>query len=86
MQTYRGVKWISERRDMQSALWYARRGELTLREWWTSVRGRKAYAVWSWRDPAPFFADLVRSVELLARKGSTAADAAPVEVGHAASP
>jgi predicted ATP-grasp superfamily ATP-dependent carboligase len=82
-QTYRGVKWISLRRDVQSSLWYARRGQLTFGDWWRSVRGRKAFAVWSWRDPAPFFADLKRSFGLLL-KGSAGAveEEAPVEEGQ----
>ena len=57
-QKYEGVKWIYWRRDLQSALYYWRRGELTLKDWWRSWRGRKGYAVFSWRDPAPFWHDL----------------------------
>jgi len=59
-QKYRGVKWIYFRRDLQSAFYYWRRGELSLREWWRTTRGHKAYAVWSWRDPKPFFYDWFR--------------------------
>ena len=61
-QQYRGVKWIYLRWDFQSALHYWRRGELSLREWWRSVRGPKGYAVFSLSDPAPFLTDIVRSV------------------------
>lgn len=82
VQTYGGVKWISLRRDLQSSLWYARRGELTFRDWWKSVRGRKAYAVWSWRDPAPFLADFRRTIALLTKRESPASDPAPVEAGQ----
>jgi D-aspartate ligase len=57
-QRYGGVKWIHMRRDLQSALHYWRQGELTLPEWWRSWRGRKAYALFSWRDPAPFVGDI----------------------------
>ncbi len=59
-QKYGGVKWIYWMRDLQSALFYWRRGELTLREWWRSCRGRKVSAVFSWSDPAPFLGDLRR--------------------------
>jgi D-aspartate ligase len=59
-QEYTGVKWIYLRRDFQSALYYWRRGELSLKDWWRSVRGRKAYALFSWTDPGPFLADLLR--------------------------
>jgi len=61
-QHYGGAKWIDLRHDLQSALAYWRRGELTLREWWQSFKGPKAYAVFSWRDPAPFLYDLKRAI------------------------
>jgi predicted ATP-grasp superfamily ATP-dependent carboligase len=57
-QGYGGVKWIHVRRDLQSALHYWRHGELTLPEWWRSWRGQKAYALFSWNDPAPFVGDI----------------------------
>jgi len=69
-QSYQGVKWLDLRHDLQSALYYWRRGELTPGQWWRSLRGRKAHAVWSWNDPAPFFWDLWRAVRMAAsRKG-----------------
>jgi D-aspartate ligase len=63
-QRYDGVKWISLRRDLQSALYHWQEGDLTLKEWWRSVRGRKTYALFSWTDPGPFFGDLYRAVRL----------------------
>jgi predicted ATP-grasp superfamily ATP-dependent carboligase len=63
-QKYTGVKWIYLRRDIQSALYYWRRGELTLRGWWESWKGRKTDAIFSLTDPAPFFADLFRAAGL----------------------
>jgi predicted ATP-grasp superfamily ATP-dependent carboligase len=65
-QRYSGAKWIDLRHDLQSALWYWRRGRLTLSEWASSLRGRKAYAVLSFRDPAPFVFDLLRAVAMAA--------------------
>jgi len=64
VQNYEGVKWIYWRRDLQSAFYYWREGELNLREWWQSWRGRKGYAVFSWKDSAPFRYDLYKSVGL----------------------
>jgi predicted ATP-grasp superfamily ATP-dependent carboligase len=64
-QQYGNMKWIYLRRDLQSAFYYWRRGDLTLKEWWRSWRGRKAFAIFSWTDPAPFSADLLRSLGLL---------------------
>ncbi len=67
-QTYHGIKWIYWRQDVLSALHYWRRGELTLKEWWQSLRGRKRYAVFSWTDPAPFLADFRRNANRPAHK------------------
>ena len=57
-QRYGGAKWIFWRQDIRSALFYWWRGELTLAEWFRSLRGKKFSAVFSWSDPAPFVADL----------------------------
>ena len=54
VQVHTGVKWIHILRDIRSAWWYIRRGELSLGDWLSSIRGRKVYAVWSLRDPLPF--------------------------------
>jgi predicted ATP-grasp superfamily ATP-dependent carboligase len=72
-QAYRGVKWIHFRRDVQAALCAWRRGELTLREWWRSIRGKKMDAVFDWRDPRPFFSELLYA----ARKSFGVAGAEP---------
>ncbi|MEM7392504.1 MAG: carboxylate--amine ligase, partial [Verrucomicrobiota bacterium] len=57
VQQYRGTKWIYLRRDVKAALYRWRRGELTLKQWWESWRGQKAYAIFSRHDMKPFFAD-----------------------------
>ncbi|MGI9658042.1 MAG: carboxylate--amine ligase [Gaiellaceae bacterium] len=54
------TKWIHVRRDTQAAFVLWRKGDLTLRDWWRSWRGPKRDAVFSWRDPAPFVADIGR--------------------------
>ena len=64
-QQYRGVKWIHIRRDFQSALFYYRRGDLSLGEWLRSWRGKKGYAVFAWNDLAPFWHDWKRAVGLV---------------------
>ncbi len=61
VQRYVGARWIYWRHDLQAAFVAWRRGELGLRDWARSWRGRKAEAVFSWRDPAPFAADLARA-------------------------
>ena len=61
-QKYTGVKWIHVLRDIQSALHYVRRGQLTFRKWWQSVQGPKTDALFSWSDPAPFFTALAKAI------------------------
>ena len=48
------------RRDLQSAMYYMRRGELSVVDWVRTLRGPKAYALFSWSDPGPFVSDLRR--------------------------
>ncbi len=67
-QTYGGAKWIYLARDVASSLHYLRRRELTVREWWASVKGQKAYAVFSWGDPLPFVLDLWRRLNPFGRR------------------
>lgn len=63
-QKYKGVKWIFFKHDIQSAFHQWRRGQLTFKEWRRSIRGQKTDAVFSWKDLAPFWFDLVRAVRL----------------------
>lgn len=67
-QGYRGAKWIYWRQDLRSAFYYWRRGELSLRDWGASWRGKKACAVFSLTDARPFRADLGRVVGLACRR------------------
>ncbi len=62
VQRYIGTKWIDIRRDMQSALYFMRRGELTPRRWAKSLSGPLTHAVLSRRDPLPFLVDLLHSL------------------------
>ncbi len=69
-QKYGGAKWIYWRRDFQSALYYWRRGELSLREWRRSWSGPKYAAVFSWTDRGPFLGDLWKTAGLVAGRSS----------------
>lgn len=60
-QKYTGVKWIHLRRDFQASMTMMRRGDLGFRQWIRSLRGKKVYAVFSVRDPVPFFVDLLEA-------------------------
>ncbi len=52
-QTYQGVKWLFLFEDLLSANEYRKRGQLTLRDWWRSISGKKRLAVISLQDPGP---------------------------------
>ena len=84
-QEYGNAKWIYWRRDFQAALFYWRRGDISLRDWLHSWRGKKKFAVFSWTDPVPFFADIIRVLGLLirARKNSASRPAAAMSAGKA---
>jgi len=58
VQKYGNAKWIYLRRDLQSAFAYWKRGDLTFWQWLKTMRGKKFYALFSWRDPKPFFQDI----------------------------
>ena len=57
-QTFKGVKWIHLRTDMQSAYNYWKTGNLTFKEWIKSVKGKKFYSVLSFKDPVPFLEEI----------------------------
>lgn len=57
-QRYGRSKWIYFRQDLQSAVQHRRGGTLTAAGWLRSLRGCRHDAVFSWRDPGPFAADL----------------------------
>lgn len=54
--------WIFLRQDVRSALASVRTGDLTLRAWGDSLRGRRIYGLWDRRDPMPFVHDGARLV------------------------
>jgi predicted ATP-grasp superfamily ATP-dependent carboligase len=63
-----GVKYVNEEWDIGAYLALRRAGELTLREWWASVRGAEARALGSWRDPRPLMVALWRVLRTSLRK------------------
>ncbi|KAA3620021.1 MAG: carboxylate--amine ligase [Calditrichaeota bacterium] len=67
-QNFSGRKWIHELRDTQAAIHHLRRGELSIWQWLTSVRGRKSYALFSIRDLVPFFTAIKNALPALLSK------------------
>jgi predicted ATP-grasp superfamily ATP-dependent carboligase len=68
VQQYGHAKWVHLRRDFQSAFYYWRRKELTLRDWRRSWHGIVKDAVFDWKDPKPFLGELFRSMNLFVRR------------------
>ncbi len=66
-QSYRRLKWIYLRQDLQAAVLQLYRRELSPLQWVRSLRGLKVDAVWSLSDPMPFVVDWLR----YARGGGT---------------
>lgn len=63
-----GVRWLSFGNDARAFLRdYRPDGELTLAQWLWSLRSKKIHDVFSWRDPQPFGAWLVRYASMFAR-------------------
>ncbi len=74
-QRYVGTKFVFLRDDLRAALALRRQGRLSLRAWLRSLRGPRAFAVFSPTDPLPFLVDLVRSAWSVLRS-------VPVRRGH----
>jgi predicted ATP-grasp superfamily ATP-dependent carboligase len=52
-----GVKWLESMEDFYSFKQYHARGELLLRDWWNSIKGARAFALFAWDDPLPFLVE-----------------------------
>lgn len=77
-QRYGDARWLDLRRDLQAALVARRDGTLTLRSWLSWVRGPKAHAIWSPRDPRPFLVDVTRAAGTGLRGRGSPAGGRPV--------
>ena len=49
-----GVRWINEDLDPKAFRELRRTGQLSTAAWVRSLLGARSWALWSWRDPAPF--------------------------------
>ena len=64
-QKYLGVKWLQIRTDLMSSYYYWKKGELTIRDYFKSVQGKKFFAVFSFKDPKPFLAEIATGLKML---------------------
>lgn len=52
-----GVKWLDSIADFHAFKQYHERGELGLKDWLSSLRGARVFALFAWDDPLPFLVD-----------------------------
>jgi D-aspartate ligase len=57
-QTLKNIKWIHLRTDLLSSYNYWKNGNLTIREWIKTMKGKKFYSVISLKDPKPCITEL----------------------------
>ena len=62
------AKWMFMLQDIPSSLKGMLNGELSLRKWIRSYKGKKGYAIFAWDDPAPFFLGFVHILFNLSQK------------------
>jgi predicted ATP-grasp superfamily ATP-dependent carboligase len=51
----KSIKWVFAYQDFLAAYQDMKNHDLSLLEWLSTYRGKKEYAVFSWKDPLPFF-------------------------------
>ncbi len=71
-----GVKWLYFHNDLKSVLQQRREEGLSLAQYVRSLRGVRAYAVWSGDDPGPFVSNLLLRARMLLRKAARKVQAA----------
>ena len=64
-QQYKETKWVHLVRDLQSFLYLRKRRQLTFIGWLKSLKGKRAYAIFSWKDPLPFLFLLMKIIRLI---------------------
>jgi predicted ATP-grasp superfamily ATP-dependent carboligase len=55
-----GIKWVNFYLDFGSFLNYRRAGEVSFREWITSLKGKKIFSVFAWNDMLPVCYDMCK--------------------------
>jgi len=58
------IKYLFMIEDFFSSFKSIKKGELSIREWIKSYKGKKVYAIFYWSDPIPFFVFLLKSFYL----------------------
>lgn len=64
-----GVKWIRELTDVVIILTEISKGTLKVSEYLRSLKGKKELAVFSWKDPLPFVAELLMAPYSFHKRG-----------------
>jgi predicted ATP-grasp superfamily ATP-dependent carboligase len=63
------LKWIRLTTDIPTAYYEIIRGNMTLKDYIATVKGKKTEAVFSLKDPLPFFVEIVLLPYLWAKRG-----------------
>lgn len=63
------MKWLRLSTDLPTALKEISKGKLSFSEYISSLRGKKEFAIFSWRDPLPFFMEFVIAPYLFKKRG-----------------
>jgi predicted ATP-grasp superfamily ATP-dependent carboligase len=56
------TKYLFMIEDFLSSFKSIKKGELSIREWINSYKGKKVYAIFCWNDPVPFFAFILKTL------------------------
>lgn len=63
------VKWLRLATDVPTAFKEIIKGRLSFWEYMSSLKGKKEFAVFSWRDPLPFFMEFLIAPYLFKKRG-----------------
>jgi len=61
----KNIKWVNRYMDFDSFLKYRKEGVLTFRNWRNSLKGKKVYSDFMWKDPVPMLYEFGFGYKLL---------------------
>ena len=63
-----GLRWLDVFSDINTFLWYYRRGEISILGWMSSCLPARSFSYWAWNDPGPFFKNALHGTCQLGRR------------------
>lgn len=58
----KNIKYLFMIQDFLSSYKSIKKGELSIRDWINSYKGKKVYAIFCWNDPVPLFAFIIKTL------------------------